>query len=62
MLKADSKIIATKTNNDITVRPLYSVLSCIKIKNKFNIEIRKWEHALEEFITKQNIEIGEIQM
>ena len=62
LLKADSKIIATKTNNDITVRPLYSVLSCIKIKNKFNIEIRKWEHALEEFITKQNIEIGEIQM
>ena len=38
----------------ITIRPLYSVLSCIKI-NKFNIEIRKWEHALEEYYNKLKI-------
>tara|TARA_B100001093_G_scaffold149276_1_gene142015 strand:+ start:647 stop:1531 length:885 start_codon:yes stop_codon:yes gene_type:complete len=62
LLKGNSKINASETNNDIIARPLYSVLSCKKIKNKFKIEIRKWEQALEEFIIKQNIEISEIQM
>lgn len=54
LLNGNSKINAIKTNNDIVTRPLYSVLTCKKIINKFNIEIREWEEALEEYITKQN--------
>ena len=60
LLDVNSKINPTKTNNYFKVRPLYSVLKCTKIINKFNIEIRKWEYALEEYIIKQNIKIGEI--
>ena len=60
LLRGNSKINPTKTNNKLIVRPLYSVLRCTKIINKFNIEIRKWEQALEEYILKQNIKIGEI--
>ena len=60
LINGDSKISPVKSKNETTVRPLYSVLETSKIINKFNLEIRYWEVALEEFIKKQNFILNEI--
>jgi len=60
LLDGNSKIYPIKSNQDIVSRPLFSVLSSAKIINKFNIEIRKWEVALKEYILQQNIKLDEI--
>ena len=49
-----------KSKNEITVRPLYSVLETSKIINKFNLRLRHWEESLEEFISNQNFILNEI--
>jgi len=51
--KKPVKIKAIKSSEYPTAakRPHYSVLSKDKIKKEFNIKIRSWEEALEEFIS-----------
>ena len=60
LINGDLKINPIKSQNNMTVRPLYSVLNSSKIMNKFNLKLRHWEEALEEFISKQNIILNEI--
>ena len=60
LLGGNSKIYPIKSDQDIVSRPLFSGLSSAKIINKFNIEIRKWEVALKEYILQQNIKLDEI--
>ena len=60
LINGYSKINLIKSENNITERPLYSVLQTSKIINKFNLRLRHWEDALEEFISKQNIILNEI--
>lgn len=60
LLVGNSNIKATNTNNNMTKRPLYSVLQSTKIIDKFNLKIRSWEDALKEYIIKQNIILNEI--
>ena len=49
----NSSIISIDSKNykSIARRPKYSVTDKSRIKDTFNINIRKWEDALEEFIT-----------
>tara|TARA_B100001059_G_scaffold219523_1_gene240666 strand:- start:882 stop:1733 length:852 start_codon:yes stop_codon:yes gene_type:complete len=51
--KINSLIIPVDSNNykSIARRPKYSVIDKSRIKDTFNIDIRNWEDALEEFIT-----------
>ena len=60
LINGDSKINSIKSKNEITVRPLYSVLETSKIINKFNLRLRHWEESLEEFISNQNFISNEI--
>ena len=43
--------VDSKNYKSIARRPKYSVTDKSRIKDNFNINIRKWEDALEEFIT-----------
>ena len=45
------KPIKTKEYPTLAKRPGYSVLSKDKIKKEFNLKIRNWEEALEDFIS-----------
>ena len=51
--KLNCSIIPVNSENyrSIARRPKYSVLDKSRIKDTFNINIRKWEDALQEFIT-----------
>ena len=51
--KLNCSIIPVDSENyrSIARRPKYSVLDKSRIKDTFNINIRKWEDALQEFIT-----------
>ena len=60
LINGDLKINPIKSQNNMTVRPLYTVLNTSKIINKFNLKPRHWEEALEEFISEQNIILYEI--
>ena len=59
-LEGNSLISSIKSDNNKTVRPLYSVLESTKIIQKFNLEIRSWEEALEDYLIRQKINIIEI--
>ena len=59
-LEGNSVIGSIKTDNSKTVRPLYSVLESTKIIEKFNLEIRNWEEALEDYLIRQKINLSEI--
>jgi len=59
-LEVNSVIDSIKTDNNKTVRPLYSVLESTKIIEKFNLEIRNWEEALEDYLIRQKINLSEI--
>jgi len=59
-LKGNSVIGSIKTNNKKTVRPLYSVLESTKIIEKFDLKIRNWEDALEDYLKRQKINLNEI--
>lgn len=60
LINGRSKINSIKSKNGITARPLYSVLQTSKIVNKFNLSLRNWDEALEEFISNQNFTLNEI--
>ena len=59
-LEGNSLISSIKSDNNKTVRPLYSVLESTKIIQKFNLEIRSWGEALEDYLIRQKINIIEI--
>ena len=59
-LEGNSVIGSIKTDNSKTIRPLYSILESTKIIEKFNLEIRHWEEALEEYLLRQKINLSEI--
>ena len=60
ILNGKSAIYSSKSENAKTQRPFYSVLDSKKIIKKFNLRIRNWEEALNDYILKQNIELNEI--
>ena len=51
------KLFSIKTENSDThaKRPSYSVLDTIKVKNRFNFIIPKWEDSLKKMISKELI-------
>ena len=59
-LEGNSLISSIKSDNNKTVRPLYSVLESTQIIQKFNLEIRSWGEALEDYLIRQKINIIEI--
>jgi len=48
--KVEIQPIKTEDYPTAAKRPIYSVLSKEKIKKEFNLEIRKWDEALEDFL------------
>ena len=46
--------ITTESLNQLADRPRYSVLSTLKIKNDFDIDIPYWRDSLEKYILKLN--------
>lgn len=48
--KVEIKPIKTEDYPKVAKRPKYSVLSKEKIKREFNLKIRKWDKALEDFL------------
>ncbi|HDK26236.1 MAG TPA: dTDP-4-dehydrorhamnose reductase [Candidatus Atribacteria bacterium] len=60
MIEDDKKVeiqsIKTEEYPTVARRPRYSVLSIDKIKRKFNLKIRNWDEALEDFLSLLKIE------
>ena len=54
MIEDDKKVeiqpIRTENYPTAARRPRYSVLSKEKIKREFNLKIREWDEALEDFL------------
>lgn len=55
--KVEIKPIKTEDYPTDAVRPQYSVLSKGKIKKEFNLKIRKWDEALEDFLNILSVPI-----
>ena len=54
--KVEIKAIKTEEYPTAAVRPRYSVLSKDKIKREFNLKIRNWDEALEDFLSTLSLQ------